>query len=170
MLDLIAHVAHYFIDIAAGEGLEADEKVAGVLLGEIPAHAQPGAAGITLHVRHAAENLLDLPQQPIRFRQRRAGRRDVIDDEPALIQIGHQVRRHALIGDISPRQQRQGDQQHDPRLRQDRTHQARVEPMRPLGRGTFFRRAGFVPSQEVRRQHGDHHPCDQKGDHQAAGH
>ena len=137
------------------------------------AELQARAAGVGLDLGRLAEDLLDLAQQAVGLGQRRAGRRDVVEDEAALVHLRHEagarVRRR-------PRSRRRGAAARatriDPRgaagprrimaARRRRVHGGRQDAALLLGR--------VLCLQQPRREQRHRQPGHEVRDDQAGGH
>ena len=96
--DLVAHIAHDFLDAAARRWLEVDHEVALVGFGQTAAELQTGAARIAVDFRRGGHDCLDLAQQAIGFRQRRAGCTAIVEREATFVHLRHKARTESRIG------------------------------------------------------------------------
>jgi len=87
LLDPGAHVAHDFVDAALTRVLQANEEVALVGLRHTAAELQAGAPRITFDLRRLHQFLFHVVQHSISFFERGSGRRPVIEDESALVEL-----------------------------------------------------------------------------------
>jgi len=109
--------------------LEQHRHVAGVgRRGEKPELAA-GPPGEGLHVGIGLENLLDAAHHRVGFRERAAGRRPVVEDEAALVHVGHETGADAPAEE----EERGGEDERDHagkrRAPQQRTEHAGVHPL-----------------------------------------
>lgn len=85
LLDSLADLVHDREDGPPRRGRQSDEVVALVGFREPATELHAGTPGVRGNLRNAVEYLLDLPDPPVRFGERRAGRRPVVEHEPALV-------------------------------------------------------------------------------------
>src|SRR5206468_11376603 len=80
------------------------------------AKLQTGTPGIGLHFRSFLQNGFDLAQKPIGLRERSAWRRNVIENETALVHDRHEARAHILERDDAQQHKRHETDNYEPRL------------------------------------------------------
>ena len=78
--------------LALAARLQAHQDVAGVLRRRKQAQLRAGAPGIRRDFGRLGDHLLDRPDLAIGFRERAAGRRQVVDDEAALVRRRERIR------------------------------------------------------------------------------
>ncbi len=98
-LNLARHLVHDLLDRPPAAGLEPNEEVAGIGLGETAAELGSGPPGIGVDVRRSADDRLDLAQQPVGLGERHARRGHIVEDEAAFVDLGDEARSHAHEAD-----------------------------------------------------------------------
>ncbi len=114
-LDLAADIVHDGLDVAARERLQAHEEVALVGLGEAAAELEAGPPAVRVDLGRRLQDGLDLPDHRVRRVERRARRREVVEDEAALV-----GRREEAAADLRVAEGPEGQQRHDEDEREER--------------------------------------------------
>ena len=104
-LDLLAQLAHHFFALAV-LAAELHREVAGVRLRDAgQSELQAGAPRKALYIGRLLQQTLHVAQQAIGFQKRRPRRRDVIEDERALIERWEKLAAQKFVDQISDKEQ-----------------------------------------------------------------
>ena len=113
VFDLAPHVVHDLLDVAARERLQAYEEVALVGLCECAAELEAGPPAVRVDLGRGLQDRLDLPHHRVGRFERRAGRREVVQHEAALV-----GRREEAAADLRVAEVSEGQKRHDEQKRE----------------------------------------------------
>jgi hypothetical protein len=126
-------------------GLEAYEKITMMRFGEGASESESRASREGLHIRILEQDGLDLLEFAVGLRHGGARRREEIQNETALVDIGHEAAGDTGVGDRAHDQQRHHRQQEQRGPLEQSRHQPAMLPRQP----TLAAAVGIMPAVEV---------------------
>src|SRR4029077_21238142 len=94
----------------------------GVRFSDSATELQSSPARIGLHLRSFLQNRFHLAKTAIGLRQRRAGRRNVVENESAFVHHGHESGTHIFKCDKAEQEKRNQKHNYEPRLTEKALH------------------------------------------------
>ncbi len=170
LFDPGANGVHHLPDGPARAGLETDEEVALVGLGQGPPEGGAGAARIGVDGGIVLDDLFHLSQQPVRFGEGGAGRTAIVEDEAPLVHARHEPRADLTIGQPAGGEQGHHQQQDQQGPGQKTGEQGLVTAVEPVGKPPPFLLIGILFAEQVIGENRHGQPGDQEGDEEGRGH
>ncbi len=153
--DLAQHVGHHLFGGLGVARLQPDEIIAVIALPEIAAEPRTQPAREGLDVGIGLEQRIDLGHLAAALDQRGAGGGIIVHHEAALVDLGHEARRHPGIGDVAEREQRHRQHAEQPGPPDQPVERAVVAAREPAAAV----RRGILPAVEI-----DKAACQQRHD------